>query len=265
MSELPPSEPSGTGQSSETSPSEISGQVRLRVLWLAGLACVCLGVLAHTGLRPHKRNLLLGQQPYQFPAELTLPGWQRQQSQALAISDPNQVLAAHQYQFQRQGKVIQAKIFYLRYVEGNVSRYLNLYTPVSSTLVQRQIFQPQTGHASLVVSGQRLYLSSCINPQGLPTTTEAQFARNRYQNDLNPGRISLWMLGQQDLMDRRCLFTALSMPLATPNASPASPTANSANGTANPIDPAQLEANQKILEAFWEQWQPWWQSQFPPS
>jgi cyanosortase A-associated protein len=229
----------------------------LRKIWVASISMAGLVVLFHAILLPQKRNLLLGQRPYQFPAQVSLPGWQQQQSQSLKHKIPQDVLSAYEYQYQGQGKfrgkLVQAQIFYLRYIEGNVSRYLNLYTPVKSTLGQQQIFQPQTGYATLVVSGQQAYLGSCINPKGASTITETQFAQNRYQHDLTPSRILLWGLGQQDLIDRRCLFTALSVKIDN---------RPSSAGLATHSMPSEA---QQILQEFWQHWHSLWQAQFPPS
>jgi cyanosortase A-associated protein len=227
-----------------------------RLCWVAGLSIICMAILGHTLFRTDKRQLLLGQHPYQFPTQISvssLPQWQQLEGQALTIKDPTQIQTntAHQYQFQRQGRVLQAQIWYLRYIEGNVSRYVNLYTPITSTLALQPTFQPQVGHASVVVSGRRAYLNSCINPQGPSTITESQFAHNRYAHDLNLGRVLMWGLGQQDLLDRRCLFTSLSISLDPP----ASPSAVS-----TPLTEAQAK---QILQDFWRPWHQLWQSQFP--
>jgi cyanosortase A-associated protein len=231
-----------------------------RLVWVAGLSIACVAILGHTLFRTDKRQLLLGQRPYQFPAQLptqSLPQWQSLQGQALSIKDPKQIqaIAAHQYQFQRQGRVLQAQVWYLRYIEGNVSRYVNLYTPITSTLDLQPTFQPQIGHASFVVVDRRAYLNSCINPQGPSTITESQFAHNRYTHDLNLGRVLMWGLGQQDLLDRRCLFTSLSISLDPPS---------SASASALPPPLTEAQAKQ-ILQDFWRPWHQLWQSQFPKS
>jgi cyanosortase A-associated protein len=228
-----------------------------RSVWVASVSIACLSVLAYAIFHPQKRNLLLGQRPYQFPHQMALPSWQQLQSQALTRKNPVEVLAAHQYLYRYQGqgkfrgKLLQAQIFYLRYIEGNVSRSLNLYTPVTSTLGQKQTFRSQSGYAMLLTEGGKAYLSSCINARGLSTVTESQFAQNRYRYDLTPSRFLMWGLGQQDLLDRRCLLTALSIPIERPSSPPTTPTI-----TAD---------TQEILEQFWQEWQPRWQSQFPPS
>lgn len=73
--------------------------------------------------------------------------------------------------------------------------------------------------------------------------------QNRYTHDLNPGRVFLWVLGQESLLDQRCLWTLISVSLPE-------------NARTNPT---MTEAAYKQLESAWFTWSLWWQSNFPPS
>jgi cyanosortase A-associated protein len=209
--------------------------------------------------RPQPKRPLLGQQPYQFPAALKVAGWQQLASQEIPAQADVPALAARRYQFSRGGQTLEAQVWYLRYVEGNVSRFLNVYAQIKSTLEQQPIHQPQVGHAGLLTLPDRVYLSSCINAQGPTTLTEAQFAQNRYEYDLKPVRILSWLLGQQDLMDRRCFFTVLSV-MRSDSRQAANPDSDNPNST-----DLNTSADQTLLKEFWPIWHQLLQPQFPPS
>ncbi len=127
--------------------------------------------------------------------------------------------------------------------DGNVSRFLFVYTPIrtaNSTLQLR--FQAGVGYYGVLSHEGQAYLSACINPSGGSTVTEQQFTQNRYQYDLNVGRLLPWIAGQESLLDRRCIWTLMSTPVA--------------QGTSP-------DAAYKTLETAWFSWFQWWQSNFP--
>lgn len=101
--------------------------------------------------------------------------------------------------------------------------------------------QPGMGYYGLYSDNQQSSLSSCINARGGSTVTPSQFHRNRWQNDLQLSRITLWLIGRSEIWDHRRLCTHLSIPLT--HTSPE-------------------EAN-RLLEAAWFSWYPWWRREFP--
>jgi cyanosortase A-associated protein len=127
--------------------------------------------------------------------------------------------------------------------DGNVSRFLFVHTPIrtaNSTLQLR--FREGVGHYGVLTHAGKAYLSACVNPRGGSTVTEQQFTQNRYQYDLTVGRLLPWFAGQGALLDRRCIWTLMSVPM----------------DKTTPPDDAY-----KTLEAAWFSWHQWWQSNFP--
>lgn len=207
-----------------------------------------------------------------LPESVPLPGWQAIASQPLskeqlAAETPNrppptaaataaeskeaqEIKMGRRYRYQQGEQTLQADQLYVQ-SDGNVSRYLFVYSPVYTANATMQVkFQPNVGHYALVARGDRAYLTACINPRGISTVTESQFTQNRYASDLKPERILPWLLGQESLIDSRCLWTLLSVPL--PASAAASP---------NPAIDAQTT---KTLETAWVDWHQWWQANFPP-
>jgi len=125
-----------------------------------------------------------------------------------------------------------------------------VYSPVSTANVKLQIkFQPEVGHYGLVTHNGNAYLSACIHARGDSTVTEAQFTQNHYASDLKVSRILPWLLGQESLIDTRCLWTLMSIPLKP------------GSGSETTISE---ETAYKTLETAWVPWHQWWQANFPP-
>ena len=55
------------------------------------------------------------------------------------------------------------------------------------------------------------YLGSCINAKGEATVTLSQYNQNRYLHGWGLTRTFLWLIGQQDLVEYRCLWTIMSI------------------------------------------------------
>jgi cyanosortase A-associated protein len=153
------------------------------------------------------------------------------------------------YQYQQGTLDLQADQVYTQ-SDGNVSRYLFVHSPIRTANARMKVkFQPGVGHYGLVTHDGKAYLSACVNPRGNSTVTESQFTQNRYAHDLQPSRIVPWLLGQESLIDYRCLWTLMSVPLK--NGTDA--------GTTIPDETAY-----QSLETAWFSWHQWWQANFPP-
>ena len=181
--------------------------------------------------------------------QTTVPieGWQFITSEP--ITSNQEAMFGRRYQYQNGQTKLEAAQFYMR-SDGNVSRYLFVHSPVKTANAKLEVkFQPGVGHYGLVAHEGKAYLSACINPRGTSTVTESQFTQNRYASDLQISRILPWLLGQESLIDYRCLWTLMSVPLK-----------NGANAGAVVSDKAAY----KDLEAAWFSWHQWWQANFPP-
>jgi cyanosortase A-associated protein len=211
-------------------------------------ALVSSTVFVHNLGRTSLKSSPLAQNTYQLPSTVSLTGWSQTESKAIISSDPG-VIAAQRYQLRRESYIIDAQVWSLRSVEGNVSRLLNIYAGVKSTLKQQEIYQSSIGYAGILANQDRVYLSSCINAQGPTTLTESQFAKNRYEYDLKLNRIFYWLLGQTYLMDRRCFFSVLSI----------------AQKGQSGQTPLSASPAQQVLEEIWPVWYRFWQPLVPPS
>jgi len=179
-----------------------------------------------------------------------LPNWQLVATQPLKLDESQ---GGQRYRYQQNGTTLEIDAHQM-VSDGNVSRYLFVHSPVRTANANLNVkFQPNIGYYGLVSVENKAYLSACINPRGESTVTEQQFTQNRYTHDLRPARILPWLMGQESLIDYRCLWILMSVPIGNP------PTPSS-------TERATLEAKAyQDLETAWFAWSQWWRSHFPPS
>lgn len=187
------------------------------------------------------------QKPNPLPETIAVQNWQFLNSTSLKPS--KEAPFGRQYRYRQGDRPLDVELQYMS-SDGNVSRYLFVYTPVRTANSAMKIkHKPGVGYYGVLSHKGNAYLSACINPRGESTVTEQQFTQNRYTYDLQVSRFLPWLLGKESLIDRRCLWTFMSTPLETQS--------KAGNATAT-------EAAYKTLETTWFSWNKWWQSNFPP-
>jgi len=180
--------------------------------------------------------------------ETTVPlsGWQLLNNSELKANNDSRF--GRSYRFQQGKNTLNADVHYMT-SDGNISRYLFVYSPVRTANANLKIkYQPETGFYGVLSDKGQAYLTACVNPRGQSTVTEQQFTQSRYTYDLKPNRILPWVLGKESLIDRRCLWTLLSTPVQ-----------------ANSTPEASEAAAYKMLETAWLSWHQWWQANYPPA
>lgn len=183
--------------------------------------------------------------PIVLPTAVPVQGWRSLDSAptAPATQTQTELVTGRSYRYSQDGKSLEIELRYLAKTDADVKNLLLKYekpsasVPFPSTLNQL----PEIGSYSFFTDQTNGYLSSCINPRGESTVTEAQFTHNRYAYDLRPERVIPILLGQQTFQDSRCLWTYIKMPL----------------------NDASPEATHQILKHVWESWYEWWQPRFP--
>ncbi|AFY76745.1 MAG: cyanoexosortase A system-associated protein [Hydrococcus sp. C42_A2020_068] len=175
-----------------------------------------------------------------FPSEVPLPGWQPLASRSLPKSNYEfpKLVAGRHYRYQQNGLNLDIEMRYFTATNGDVRIFIQQYAGIAQSLV---VHHQKTGFYGLFARQQRAYLSACINRRGSSTVTAEQFEQNRYLYDISLNRLLPWLLGQEPLRDKRCLWAHLS--IAVPNAS--------------------SEAAYRDLEKIWVSWYNWWNPRFP--
>jgi cyanosortase A-associated protein len=181
-----------------------------------------------------------------LPQAIPLKDWQAEKTEP--VKNEKGAVVGQSYEYRQNGKAITIQMRQ-EIGDGNVSRYLFVYSTVREANANLQVrYKPGLGHYGVVSHKGQAYLSACINPRGQTTVTDQQFRQNRYAYDLQPGRILPWVLGQQPLLNDRCLWTLMSVPVET-----------------NASDKGPPEAAYKTLETAWFSWSEWWQANYPPN
>jgi cyanosortase A-associated protein len=220
--------------------------IRLSLLAVTFLGTVL--VTAKLAAAPKQdKGQAAAQTPNPLPATVAIQDWQFLNS--TPTKPEKEAPFGRQYRYQQGDRTLDVALQYMN-SDGNISRYLFVYTPVRTANASMQIrHQPGVGYYGVLSHQGNAYLSACVNPRGESTVTEQQFTQNRYTYDLQASRLLPWLLGKESLIDRRCLWTFMSTPVE----------ANSQAETAT-----ATEAAYKTLETTWFSWNKWWQSNFPP-
>lgn len=177
-----------------------------------------------------------------FPEKVPLSQWQPSLTNPLKTptGDYPELFAQKHYRYIDNNLPLDVEMRYLHNLSNaDISSLIKRYTTVASSAIMRQ--QEGVGYYGLGVNQQQAYLSACINPRGGSTFTHEQFRNNRYFKDIRFDRMLPVLQGQEALIDKRCLWVYMSIPLrdSTP------------------------EAAYQILEKTWVYWYKWWQPRFP--
>ncbi|WP_013323980.1 cyanoexosortase A system-associated protein [Gloeothece verrucosa] len=189
-----------------------------------------------------------------FPDTVPLSGWKLQETTKLNKVESSRFgtgeAPGHLYKYANNKDSLEVEGRYVEYV-GNINRYIIIYRNMEVASIQLQTKHiKNVGYYGLFEHENKAYLSACVNPKGETTATETQFTNNRYTHGWGLQRTFLWVIGQQDLLDARCLWTIMSVPITD-------------------YDPYKLllekdlaDEHQKLEKAFVD-WQQWWKGKFP--
>lgn len=226
---------------------------RLRVGRQFLLLVLCGGMIAVFG------NALFGnpkasvREPaaaFSFPPQVPLDGWPMLDSQALAdkVLWNGKVAPGWRYRYLSRTRPLTIELRYVSDMENSqqdLPKMLEMFTQIPPAVVEPATTrsQPGIGFYSLFEDRKMTYLSACVNPRGGSTVTGKQFRQNRFLHDVRFDRLLPWILGQDKLMDNRCLWMMLSLPRVQ-------------------VAP---DTRDQTLETAGVTWLRWWQAHFPAS
>ncbi len=151
---------------------------------------------------------------FDLPEAIALEGWQLQASQpwSRATGRPAPSESAREYRYLgSDGENLRIRTLFIgRAGDGNTSRLLQVYTAAQPASVRIEIVDREgIGSYGFFTFAGEASILACITGSGNTTVTSQQFSQSV---SLEMGRILPWLLGQQDLFDRSCLFGIVSVP-----------------------------------------------------
>jgi cyanosortase A-associated protein len=219
-----------------------------------GLIILTLGIIAispNIGSRSPQKP--------EFESEIDLSGWELTNSDSFVL--PNQqdeildptirnrqlygfLAGGHEYDYQKDDYELNIRTLYVLGSIGGI--HLFILDENDQPLPRQKGFieireKEGIGYYGLFKTEEKAHLIACINSTGKTTVTSKQFFLNRKEHNLKLTRMFSWLLGQESLVDRRCLWNHLSLPL-------------------NDNTPESLYP---ILEEAWFSWYQQWENQFP--
>ena len=160
-------------------------------------------------------------QPLQFPNQLSLAGWNLENSQSL-VDTPETKLRLHRlrsgqkYQYQQRGENVTVALRFFSPTFGNVEDYLrrtygNSQQEAYGEGEERAI--SGLGNYRVFNDGETAYLTACIAPEGRSTVSISDYVNQTNATVFNPEEIVPRLTGKRSLRERRCLWVYLSTPL----------------------------------------------------
>ncbi len=198
---------------------------------------------------------------YHFPQQIPLPGWQLTASEPVSIPQKEQnippqtidmememeaeqrkqILSGQIYHYQKTGQDLTVNFYYIPSSSnlGNIQSYYKSLTflPDLPKLINPMEKINPKGHHLQFSSGEKHYLTACINSMGKSTATVSQFIAYFYRPYLNPSQWLNLLNGKQTIRDKRCVWGLLSL--------------------------AKSNGSETQLEAIWQTLLSYWQNNFP--
>ncbi|MGK7958789.1 MAG: cyanoexosortase A system-associated protein [Crocosphaera sp.] len=230
---------------------------KTRIGLLAFVLLGTLGILTYQVLSPvdyEEKEKTTATVPKQVP----LSNWQFIDSEPVDLIETSRLgpglTSGRKYEYSKNQKPLEIEVRYEKY-RGALTQFLTIYRDLPSATITPKIhYQENIGHYAFFDHENQTYLGSCITPQGETTVTHSQYNQNRSLKGWGIGRTFLWVIGQKDLFEPRCLWTLMSLPKGT----------SELDFTIN-IDPNNIELNEveETLEEAWFEWYAWWKENFP--
>lgn len=204
-----------------------------------------------------------------FPEAIPLSSWQPVSNKAIAVESPeteeqneqHEIQGGNRYFYQDAETNLEIAMYYLTDTTGNTAKLLQQYEKISpETIENQQIKETKDGYYSLFEDSDRSYITGCLHSVGLTSVTNRQFSHSMAQKNISlqlllnslAGKEKIgkqhfvllrdWLLGEDTIRDRRCLWITVSTP-------------NHKGGSL--FEPSE------ILLPVWHSWVSWWQPRFP--
>lgn len=224
---------------------------------LLGLVLLSLfGLLIYKILVPGETEKTVTTQAVVIPDNVPLSPWKLLKSEpinATKTDDEQESMPGKKYEYKNDQELLEAEIHYAKY-SGSFNHFIIKEMGMPAATIYPDLhYKKGIGHYALFEHEDTVYLGSCINAKGEATVTLSQYNKNRYLQGWGLTRTFLWLIGQEDLVEYRCLWTVMSLP-----------DTSELDFTIN-IDPNKTELNEveEKLEEAWFDWYSWWKANFP--
>lgn len=156
-----------------------------------------------------------------FPEDIALPQWSQLKSTPISLEysvyNRQEKVLGRQYTYIRNSQAPQVpltvEIFYWSSPSGQMEDFFMYYSHKKAkfTVIDMDVRQKSQSFYGLYRDRNTAYLSSCINPLGNSTVTNAQFLANRNNYDLKSSRWVGVALGLKRLRNWRCLWVNIAV------------------------------------------------------
>jgi len=159
--------------------------------------------------------------PLNFPAQLTLNGWNREKSSPISEENDQvnqyiqQFRSGQRYQYRQNGTQVTVELRHIGATFGNIGNFIGTYSNLGDAYQGNKVDSiERIGDYKLFSDQSHAYLTACITSQGKSTIRQSDFIHKMNRNLLNiNSRLLLGIIGKQSLRERNCLWVILSTPL----------------------------------------------------
>ncbi|MGI0493973.1 cyanoexosortase A system-associated protein [Alkalinema pantanalense CENA528] len=154
-----------------------------------------------------------------FPEVLQLEQAQNISQKNIAVKNTttpqyDRILEAKQYDYTYQQKLLSVELRYVVDTEGDLGKLMaeqmGLPKEINDTA---KMLVNATGTYRLFTYQQRAYMSTCLTPTGRAVINKTQFQKQQYLHLLEPRVWGRWAIGQGNLLEQRCIWAQISMPV----------------------------------------------------
>ncbi|OUC15745.1 MAG: hypothetical protein B0A82_05215 [Alkalinema sp. CACIAM 70d] len=154
-----------------------------------------------------------------FPEMLQLEQAQNISQKTIAIKSTNtpqydRILETKQYDYTYQQKSLSVELRYVVDTEGDlgklIAEQMGLPKEINDTA---KMLVNSTGTYRFFTYQQRTYISTCLTPTGRAVINKKQFEKQQYLHLLEPRVWGRWAIGQGNLLEQRCIWAQISLPV----------------------------------------------------
>ncbi|MBD2325537.1 cyanoexosortase A system-associated protein [Alkalinema sp. FACHB-956] len=157
--------------------------------------------------------------PHPFPETLQIESFQDLTHTTLAVKNTttpqyDRILATRQYDYTYQQKPLSLELRYVVDTEGDLGKLMDeqMGLPKEINDTAKMLVNSIGTYRSFTYQ-KRAYVSTCLTPTGRAVINKTQFQKQQYLHLLEPKVWGRWAIGQGNLLEQRCIWAQISMPI----------------------------------------------------
>lgn len=201
-----------------------------------------------------------------LPQTLSLPEVQFMESQPIPVSaakkpEYDQILSGQRYRYSYQGLSLQLELRDVVNTGGDIDKLIRDRLAWKNDPPDFRDIQTPLGFYRRWTQQGNAYLTGCLSPTGQSFVTTAQFRNQWLQQIGQVDRLWGWAIGQNSLVEKRCLWVQISASVQSDPVQSATDPEGQPGDAIGPDGDAEPALAEQILEQQWRSIVAWWMAQ----